>query len=104
MDVHSKWMYIQNGSAKFAFLRICFYICNRFNNERKKHMKTARVISKESVRRGNAATMSGQSRCVSMDGRNVSIRRHTVSGVCMMTFSRKDIATEASKAYGKVVR
>lgn len=75
-----------------------------FNNERKKHMKTARVISKESVRRGNAATMSGQGRCVSLDGRNVSVRRNTVAGVCMMTFSRKEIATEASKAYGKVVR
>ena len=77
---------------------------SRFNNERKKHMKTARVISKESVRRGNAATISGQSRCLSLDGRYVSVRRHTVAGVCMMTFSRKDIATEASKAYGKVVR
>lgn len=85
-------------------LRFCGLFAIFAANERKKHMKTARVISKESVRRGNAATMSGQSRCVSLDGRNVSVRRHTVAGVCMMTFSRKEIATEASKAYGKVVR
>lgn len=67
-------------------------------------MKMTRVISKESVRRGNAATMNGQSRCVSIDGRNVSVRRRTVAGVCMMTFPREDIAKEASKAYEKVVR
>ena len=64
----------------------------------------SRVISKESVRRGNAATMSGHNHRISLDGKNVSISRRTIAGVCLMTFSREAIANEARKAYVKVVR
>lgn len=64
----------------------------------------ARVISKESVRRGNAAMMYGGGRGVSVDGRNVSVRCHTVTGTCTMTFSREKIVSEANKAFAKIVR
>ena len=63
-----------------------------------------RVISKESVRRGNASTIHGNSHVVSVDGENVSVRYRTVSGECKMTFSRAKIESEARKAYAKVVR
>lgn len=64
----------------------------------------ARVISIESVKRGNAAMIHGVSRGVSVDGRNVSVRCHTVTGVCTMTFSKDVIVREANKAFAKVVK
>ena len=64
----------------------------------------ARVISKESVRRGNARTMNRLGRSVSVDGNNVSVRYKAVSGERLMTFSRVRIADEARKAYAKIVR
>lgn len=64
----------------------------------------ARVISKESVRRGNAAMMHGVNRGVSMDARNVSVRCHTVTGTCTMTFSREKIVREANKAFARIVK
>ncbi|MEO4830381.1 hypothetical protein ABHZ32_12000 [Bacteroides uniformis] len=63
-----------------------------------------RVISKESVRRGNAAMIHGVHRGVSLDSKNVSVRCRTVSGMCTMTFSRKDIVREANKAFGKIMK
>ncbi|HRF86822.1 MAG TPA: hypothetical protein PLN34_09810 [Alloprevotella sp.] len=63
----------------------------------------ARVISKESVKRGNAAMIHGVKRGVSVDGRNVSVRCRTVTGVCTMTFSRAKIVKEAGKAFAKVL-
>ncbi len=63
-----------------------------------------RVISKESVRRGNAAMMSGLKRGISVDGRNVSVNCHTVVGNRTMTFSREKIVNEARKAFVKVVK
>ena len=64
----------------------------------------ARVISKESVRRGNAALIRGANRGVSVDGHNVSVRCHTVTGTCTMTFSREKIVREANKAFAKIVK
>lgn len=63
-----------------------------------------RVISKESVKRGNAAMMSGAKVGVSLDGRNVSVRCRTVGGVYTMTFAKERIVREASKAFKKVVK
>lgn len=64
----------------------------------------ARVVSKESVRRGNAAMIHGIHRGVSVDGRNVSVRCHTVTGMCTMTFSREKIVKEANKAFARIVK
>lgn len=64
----------------------------------------SRVISKESVRRGNASTMYGRNSNVSIDGDNVSVRYRTITGDCKMTFSREKIVTEVRKAYAKVVK
>lgn len=64
----------------------------------------ARVISRESVKRGNAAMMHGIKRGVSVDAKNVTIRRRTVAGVCTMTFSRKKIVSEANKAFANVMK
>lgn len=63
----------------------------------------ARVISKESVKRGNAAMIHGGNRGVSVDAHNVSVRCRTVTGVYTMTFSREKIVSEANKAFAKVV-
>ncbi|MBF1444150.1 MAG: hypothetical protein HXN53_00110 [Prevotella nigrescens] len=63
-----------------------------------------RVISKESVLRGNAKTIRGLGRSVSVDGNNVSVRYKAMSGEYLMTFSRNRIADEARKAYAKIVR
>ena len=63
-----------------------------------------RVVSKESVKRGNAAMIHGVNHGVSVDGRNVSVRCHTVTGICTMTFSKEKIIKEASKAFAKVVK
>ena len=64
----------------------------------------ARVVSKESVRRGNAAMIHGMHHGVSVDGRNVSVRCHTVTGMCTMTFSREKIVREANKAFARIVK
>ncbi len=64
----------------------------------------ARVISRESVRRGNAAMMNGDKRGISVDGHNVSVRCRTVVGEYTMVFSRERIVTEARKAFAKVVK
>lgn len=64
----------------------------------------ARVVSRESVRRGNAAMIHGTNHGVSVDGRNVSVRCHTVTGTCTMTFSKEKIVREANKALAKIVR
>ncbi len=63
-----------------------------------------RVISNESVKRGNAAMIYGIKRGVSVDGRNVAVRCRTVAGVCTMTFSREAIVREANKAFSKIVK
>lgn len=70
----------------------------------KKSETMARVISRESVRRGNAAMMHGVKRGVSVDAKNVSVRCRTVTGVCTMTFSRAKIVSEANKAFANVVK
>lgn len=64
----------------------------------------ARVISVESVRRGNAAMIHRVNRGVSVDGRNVSVRCHTVAGTCTMVFSKEKIVREANKAFVKIVK
>lgn len=64
----------------------------------------SKVISKESVRRANTKMIHKQSQCVSIDGKNVSVRCHTVVGECTMTFSRERIVEEARKAFIKVVK
>lgn len=63
-----------------------------------------RVVSKESVRRGNAAMIHGGHRGISIDGRNVSVRCHTVTGTYTMTFSREKITREANSAFAKIVK
>lgn len=63
-----------------------------------------KVISKENVRRGNAALVYGQKRGVSLDGDNVSVRCRTVIGVRTLVFSREKIVSEAKKAFVKVVK
>lgn len=63
-----------------------------------------KVVSRESVRRGNAVTISGANRGVSVDGNNVSVRCYTVAGVYTMTFSREKIVDEARKAFDRIVK
>ena len=63
-----------------------------------------KVVSKDSVIRGNAYVANGIKRGVSIDAKNVSVRRRTTTGVCMMTFSRDSIVREANKAFAKVVK
>ena len=58
----------------------------------------------ESIKRGNAAMMSGANGGVSLDGRNVSVRCRTVGGVYTMTFAKERIVREASKAFKRVVK
>ena len=41
---------------------------------------------------------------VSVDGRNVSVRCNTVTGMCTMTFSREKIVKEANKAFARIVK
>lgn len=60
------------------------------------------VISTESVRRAAEAMERGDSRGVSMDANNVSVRCHTVTGDGTMTFSRKKIVEEARKAFARM--
>ncbi|MGN1264063.1 MAG: hypothetical protein ACI4TW_08490 [Prevotella sp.] len=62
------------------------------------------VISKESVTRGNEATMRGRSHNVSFDGQNVSVRFRATTGVYKMNFSRKKIEEEARKAYERIMK
>lgn len=64
----------------------------------------ARVISQESVRRANAAMINGRNRCVSIDGRNMSVRCTTVVGDYTMVFPRDKVVSEARKAFVKVVK
>jgi len=64
----------------------------------------AKVISRESVRRGNNAMMQGNHRGISMDAHNVSVRYRTVTGVQTMTFSREAIVAEAKRAFVKVAK
>ena len=63
-----------------------------------------KVISKENVRRGNAAMVRGLKREVSLDGNNVSVRCRTITGVRTMVFSREKIVSEAKKAFVKIVK
>lgn len=63
-----------------------------------------RVISKESVKRGNAAKTHGEKNNVSVDSKNVSVSCRTVTGVCTMTFSRAKIVAEANKAFAHLVK
>lgn len=63
-----------------------------------------RVVSKESVKRANAAMIHGVKHGVSVDGHNVSVRCRTVTGVCTMTFPKDKIVMEANKAFAKVVK
>ena len=69
----------------------------------KKSEVMARVISRESVKRGNAAMIHGVKRGISMDAQNMSVRCHTVTGVHTMIFSREKIVSEANKALAKVI-
>ena len=62
------------------------------------------VISKESIRRANAAMIKGLDRGVSMNGSHVSVRCHTATKVGTMTFSRENIIREAQKAFVKIVK
>lgn len=64
----------------------------------------ARVISKESVRRANAAMVNGRSRCISMDSRNMSVRCRTIVGDYIMVVPREKVVSEACKAFVKVVK
>ncbi len=63
-----------------------------------------KVVSKDSVIRGNACVANGIKRGISIDAKNVSVRRHTATGVCLMTFSRDRIVREANKAFSEVVK
>ena len=63
-----------------------------------------RVISKESVRMANDNLINRDHCDVSVDAKNVSVRRRTTSGVYMMTFSRDEIRTAANEAFSKVVK
>lgn len=67
-----------------------------------KNMKV--VISKESVRRANAAMINGSDRGVSMDASHVSVRCRTATHVGTLTFSRDRIVKEANKAFGKMMK
>ena len=62
------------------------------------------VVSKESVKRGNATMIHGKQNGISMDAHNVSVRCRTVTGVYTMTFSREKIMAEANKAFIKVTK
>ena len=63
-----------------------------------------RVISVESVRRGNAAIMNGKRHGISMDAHNVSVRCKTMMGSYTMTFERERIVKAANEAFAKVMR
>lgn len=63
-----------------------------------------KVISKESVRRANAAMVDGRGRSVSIDGNNMSVRCRTIVGDYTMVVSREKIIQEACKAFAKVVK
>lgn len=63
-----------------------------------------KVISKENVRRGNAAMVYDLKHGVSLDGDNVSVRCRTVTGVRTMVFSREKIVSETKKAFVKIVK
>lgn len=65
----------------------------------------ARVISKESVRRANAAMIHGTGKGVSIDNHNVSVRcRTSIGGPYTMVFSREKIVKEANRAFSKIVK
>ena len=63
-----------------------------------------KVISIESVRRGNAAIMSGKRQGISMDANNVSVRCKTAMGNYTMTFEREQIVKAANEAFAKIMR
>ena len=62
-----------------------------------------KVISKESVIRGNTAMINGSKQGVSLDGNNVSVQCQTSFGSHTITFSRETINSEANKAFRKIV-
>lgn len=61
-----------------------------------------RVISIDSVRKGNADTMRGKRGRVSVNGSDVSVRCRTRFGTYVLTFSKQDIINEARKAFAKI--
>lgn len=63
-----------------------------------------KVISIESVRRGNAAIISGKRQGISMDANNVSVRCKTAMGNYTMTFERNQIVKAANEAFAKIMR
>ena len=63
-----------------------------------------KVISRESIRRGNTSMIQGAKRGVSVDAKNVSVRCRTVMGERTMTFSREKIVSEAKKAFVNVLK
>lgn len=58
------------------------------------------VISRDSVKTANVSMIKGTSQAVSVDACNVSVRHKTNC----LTFSRDKITTQASKAFGKIVK
>ena len=82
------------GVASFLYLRHTFINAQSMN----------KVISIESVRRGNAAIMSGKRQGISMDANNVSVRCKTAMGNYTMTFNRKKIVRAANEAFAKIMR
>ena len=58
-----------------------------------------KVISIESVRRGNAAIMSGKNH-----GDHVSVCCETAMGNYTMTFERKQIVKAANEAFAKIMK
>lgn len=65
-------------------------------------MKT--VISRDSVRRANAAMINKVAGGVSMDSRHVSVRVETSTLTRNLTFPRARIVEEANKAFAKIVK
>lgn len=63
-----------------------------------------RVISKDSVKLANVAMIDGKSNGISIDGRNMSVRCHTVVGDYTMVVPREKVIHEACKAFAKIVK
>ena len=83
----------------FGISRTFSYLCASFLI-----IREMRVISKESVKRANAAMINGKSRSVSIDSSNMAIRCCTIVGDYTMVVPREKVLTEARKAFVKVVK
>lgn len=81
--------------------RIFFCI---FDTRSKTNIFMNKVISIESVRRGNAAIMSGKNHGISLDADHVSVCCETAMGNYTMTFERKQIVKAANEAFAKIMK